>query len=470
MVINTSMDSLETHGRATIVDQHADLRGFDEDTGVASDPQPGAADRYAANRHAASLPARHTALDGLRVVDLSRMIAGGVAGMLLADFGADVIKVEQPRSGDPLRQWTFEGEPLWWKVYARNKRFVTLNLKALESRELLRRLVSRTDVLIESFVPGTLEAWGLGWDVLHAWNPGLVLLRVSGWGQSGPSSRLPGFGTLVEAASGFAAMNGKPSGGPILPSFPLADMASALLGVNAIMFGLYHRDRHHGAGQCIDLSLFESLFPLLGPLPAEYARFGRVRTREGSRSRNAGPRGCYQTADGRWIAVSGSTPAMAERFLRGYGLSALLDDERFATNEARVQHAEQLDAEIRRAVAARTLDENLAIIASHTLTAVPVQTIADVEADPHWRARQLLADVPEAAAARRSSPDSDHESSTVSRPDTVRMHNVVPRFSDTPGELRWAGGDLGQDNHAIYVDELGFTPGDLAAWADRGVI
>src|SRR6187397_624907 len=259
-------------------------------------------------------------LEGIRILDLSRMVAGGVAGMLLADFGADVVKIEQPGSGDPLRQWTSAGRSLWWKVYARNKRFVTLNLKSDAGRDLLIKMLPRYDVVMESFVPGTLERLGLGWETLKTHHPGLILLRISGWGQTGPDSARPGFGTLVEAASGFAAMNGEPDGAPIVPGFPLADATSALYAVNAIMFALYHRDVHGGSGQVIDLSLFESLFSLLGPLPAEYAALGKTRSRNGSRSTNAGPRGCYRTQDGGWIAVSGSTPKMAERLLSAYGL------------------------------------------------------------------------------------------------------------------------------------------------------
>jgi crotonobetainyl-CoA:carnitine CoA-transferase CaiB-like acyl-CoA transferase len=391
------------------------------------------------------------ALDGVRVLDLSRMIAGGVAGMLFADFGADVVKAEQPGTGDPLRQWTTEGQPFWWKVYARNKRYITINLKSDEGRQLLKRLVPRFDVVIESFVPGTLERLGLGWDVLSQWHPGLVLVRISGWGQTGPASQRPGFGTLVEAASGFAAMNGERGGAPIVPAFPLADMTSALYAVNAAMFALYHRDVNGGGGQVIDVSLFESLFSLLGPLPAEYQALGRLRERNGSRSKNAGPRGCYQTSDGRYIAVSGSTPKMAERFLQAYGLGDLLSDERFSTNEARVRHAADLDDNIAEAIAARTLDENLRIVDAHALTAVAVQTVADIEQDQHWRARQLLVDVPNGAGS-------------------VRMHTVVPRLSATPGEIRDSGGGLGEDNDAIYGDELGLSCDERNRLRQAGII
>ena len=390
-------------------------------------------------------------LEGIRVLDLSRMIAGGVAGMLLADFGADVVKVEQPRVGDPLRQWTSGGEPFWWKVYARNKRYITLNLKSPEGLSLLRQLVPRFDVVLESFVPGTLERLGIGWDVLSAWHPKLILVRISGWGQTGPSAGLPGFGTLVEATSGFAAMNGEPGGAPIVPSFPLADMTSALYTSNAIMFALYNRDAHGGSGQVVDVALFESLFSLLGPLSAEYAADGRLRERSGSKSKNAGPRGCYRTSDGRWIAVSGSTPKMAERFLRSYALGHLLEDPRFATNEARVQHGDQLDAEVSAAIAAKTLAENVAIIVANGLTAAPVQTVADIERDPHWQARSLTVSVPNGAKP-------------------VRMHNVVPRFSETPGEIKWPGGTLGEHNADVYSAELGLSCEEIKRLAHAGVI
>ena len=392
-----------------------------------------------------------TALSGVRVLDLSRMIAGGVASMLLADFGADVVKVERPEGGDPLRQWTAGGDPLWWKVYARNKRYITLNLKSPEGVALLQRLVPRFDVVIESFVPGTLERLGIGPDVLCAWNPKLILVRISGWGQTGPGAGRPGFGTLVEAASGFAAMNGEPDGAPIVPSFPLADMTCALYASNAIMFALYHRDLHGGKGQVIDAALFESLFSLLGPLPAEYASLGRLRERNGSQSKNAGPRGCYRTRDGRWIAVSGSTPKMAERFLRSYSLGHLLDDPRFATNEARVEHADELDAAISSAIAGRTLDENVKVIGDNALTAAAVQTVADIEADEHWRVRQLTINVPNGAAP-------------------VRMHNVVPRLSDTPGDIKWAGGAIGEHNVDVYRSELGLTGDEIRRLTDAGVL
>lgn len=392
------------------------------------------------------------ALEGIRVLDLSRLVAGGMVGMLLADFGAEVVKIEQPGSGDPLRQWTHQGQPLWWRVYGRNKKSITLNLQSPEGQDLFRQLLPRFDVMIESFVPGTLDRWGFTWDELQRLNRGLVLLRISGWGQTGPDSARPGFGTLVEAASGFAAMNGEPDRAPVVPAYPMADMISALYGCNAILFALYHRDVRKGQGQQIDLALFESIFSVLGPLAAEYAVSGAVRSRQGSRSKNAAPRGVYGTRDGQWIAVSGSTPKMAERFLRAYGLGHLLSDPRFSSNEVRIKNSEPLDAEITHAIRSRTLEENLAIIKEHDLTAVPVQTVAEIERDPHWQARQLTLDVTDEAG-------------------TVRMHNVFPWLSATPGRIRWGGrAAIGADNASFYGEELGLSHEELQRLHDTGII
>jgi len=390
-------------------------------------------------------------LEGLRVLDLTRLVAGGMAGMLLADFGAEVVKVEQPGVGDPLRTWTSNGQPFWWKVYGRNKKYITLNVTSPEGKEMFKSMLPKFDVLLEAFVPGTMERWSLGWDVIHALHPGLIWLRISGWGQTGPGSDRPGFGTLVEAATGFAAMNGEENGAPIVPSFPLGDMVSGLYACNAIMFALYHRDHHNGEGQIIDVALFESLFSLLGPLPAEYAATGKVRLRQGSRSKNSAPRGTYRTSDGEWIAASGSTPKMAETFLTSYGLGELLQDERFATNEARVLHAVELDAAIEAAISKLTLTENLEIIARNKLTAIHVQTIADIERDPHWQARQLTVDVPDGN-------------------DKVRMHNIFPRMSGTPGEIRWAGGDFASDTDDFYMKQFGLTEEQVKELHERGVI
>jgi crotonobetainyl-CoA:carnitine CoA-transferase CaiB-like acyl-CoA transferase len=390
-------------------------------------------------------------LAGVRVLDLSRLVAGGALGMCLADFGADVVKVEQPGRGDPLRTWSTGGQSFWWRVYGRNKRSITLNLNIPEGRDLLQKLLPRFDILVESFVPGKLESWGIGPETLHGWHPGLVMVRISAWGQDGPNRARPGFGTLVEAASGLAAMTGDPEGPPILPPFPLADMYAALYAANAAMMALYHRDVHGGPGQTIDVALFEAVFSTLGPLAAEHAALGQVRTRSESRLRNTAPRGAYQTSDGRYLAVSASTPDTAERFLRAYGLGDLLLDPRFATNEARVANADALDSRITDAIGNRTLAENRQIVERHGLTAAPIQTIADIVVDPHWQARELTVDI------------ADDEGD-------VRMHHVVPRLSGTPGEIRWPGPRLGAHNQELYGEELGLTAEELEGFQRDGII
>lgn len=391
------------------------------------------------------------ALEGIRVLDLSRMVAGGMTGMLLADFGADVVKLERPGIGDPLRQWTTGGHSLWWKVYGRNKRCITLDLQSAEGKKLFFQMLPNFDVLMESFVPGTMERLDFGWDDLRAVHPNLIMLRISGWGRGGPDSERPGFGSLVEAGSGLAAMTGEPDRPPILPAAPLADMVSGLYAANAIAFALYHRDAHGGAGQVIDVSLFESIFSVLGPTAAEFATAGKVRTRTASQSTNSAPRGCYETRDGKWIAVSGSTPKMAEKFLMGYSIGELLEEPRFATNESRVQNAAALDEVIGDAIRMRTLAENMQVIRENGLTAFPVQSIPDIENDPHWQALNLIVDV----------ADGD---------DSVRMHNVVPTLSSSPGEIRWPGAALGEHNEAIYGGELGLSPTQIERLRDAGVI
>ena len=390
-------------------------------------------------------------LDGIRILDLSRMVAGGMTGMLLADFGADVVKIEQPGVGDPLRKWTTQGQSLWWKVYGRNKRCITLNIRRSEGRNLLLEMLPRFDVLMESFIPGTMERYELGWRDLRAIHPDLIMLRLSGWGRDGPDSERPGFGSLVEAGSGLVAMTGEADRPPILPAAPLADMICGLYAANAIAFALIHGRVNGGGGQVIDASLFEAIFSVLGPIAAEYEIAGKVRARTGSRSRNSAPRGCYETHDGQWLAVSGSTPKMAERFLVSYSVGHLLKDPRFATNEARVRNAAELDEAVGAAIRARTLDENMRIIRSNGLTAHPVQNIAEIENDPHWQALNLVLDV----------EDSDG---------TVRMHNVIPRFSASPGEIRWPGAALGAHNEAFYCQELGLSAGNFGKLREAGVI
>jgi crotonobetainyl-CoA:carnitine CoA-transferase CaiB-like acyl-CoA transferase len=391
------------------------------------------------------------ALHGLRVVDCSRLIAGGVLATVLADHGADVIKVEHPRGGDPLRTWLKERGQLWWKVYGRNKRSVTLNLADPRGQALLKRMLPDTDVLIENFVPGTFERWGLGWDTLSSINPRLVFARVSGWGQDGPYRDRPGFGTMVEAMSGFAASTGPADGPPTLPAFPMADMFAALSGATAVLAALRWRDQPSGRGQMIDISLYDPLLSVLGPQAALYAQDGTVRARQGNRSDNASPRGTYQTRDGKWVALSASTPASAQALFKGLGLSHLLDDPRFATNDTRVRHNDLVDAALTAAIGQRTLDEMQHLFETISLTASPVYDIADITKDPHVVARGTLVDVPDAELG------------------SVRMVAPTPRLDASPPAVRWAGPALGAHNTEVY-GALGVGDAELEELRRDGVV
>lgn len=391
------------------------------------------------------------ALAGLRVIDCSRLIAGGVLATMLADHGADVVKVENPRGGDPLRTWLRERGELWWKVYARGKRSITLNLTAPRGQALLRRLVRDADVLIENYVPGTFERWGLSWDVLSAENPRLVFARVSGWGQDGPYRERPGFGTMVEAMSGFAHTTGDADGPPTLPSFPMADMVAALAGCTAVLAALRHRDQVSGRGQVVDISLYEPLLSLLGPDAAGYALDGTVRERHGNTSDNASPRGTYRTRDGKWIALSASTPASAAALFGGLGLGHLLDDPRFATNDARVRHNALVDAALACAIGERTLDDMRGLFESSDLTACAVYDIADITKDPHVIARGILVDVPDPELG------------------AVRMTAATPRLTATPAAVRWAGPPLGAHNAEVY-GALGISGAELEHLERDGIV
>ncbi|MBV6306657.1 CoA transferase [Candidimonas humi] len=373
-------------------------------------------------------------LGGVRVVDLSRLVAGNQLTMLLADFGAEVIKIEQPGQGDPLRHWRTGGEPLHWEVYGRNKKSVALDLKSAEGRESLLRLVAGADVLVESFRPGTLEKLNLAPAELHKHNSRLLIVRISGWGQTGEFAGRPGFGTLVEAMSGFAAMNGFEDREPVLPPNSLADMVAGTYGAFAVAAALRQSEGRDGSGQVMDLSLFEPLFSILGPLAAAYEATGEIKQRAGSRSQTAAPRNVYKTKDGKWLALSSSTQAMTERLLRTIGHPDLIDDPRFASNSVRLQHADELDVVLNGYFSARTADEILDVMGAAGVTMAPVMAIDELLQSALFRSRDVVVKGP----ARKDGT-------------SVLMHNVVPRLSRTPGTLRTPAPELGEHNRQ-YLD------------------
>jgi formyl-CoA transferase len=389
-------------------------------------------------------------LNGVRVVDLSRLVAGNQLTMLLGDFGAEVIKVEQPGQGDPLRHWLVDGEEIHWKVYGRNKKSVALDLKRSEARDLLLRLVESAQVLVESFRPGTLERLGLGPDVLHRCNDRLVIVRISGWGQTGCFAQKPGFGTLVEAMSGFAAMNGFEDREPVLPPLSLADMVAGTYGAFAVLAALRHSESGN-PGQVIDLSLFEPLFSILGPLAASYRLAGKISQRTGSRSQTAAPRNVYRTRDGHWLALSCSMQTMTERLFKAIDRADLIGDSRFLDNAKRLRNIEELDAIIAQYFAARTLEENLRTMDEAGVTVAPVSDITQLLDSDYFRTRGVVVDGPDASG-----------------PDPVPMHDVVPRLSGTPGRIRLAAPELGEHNREILGSLI--SPEKRTELIDKGVV
>lgn len=376
-------------------------------------------------------------LAGLKVIDCSTVLAGPISGMVLADFGADVVKIEHP-DGDALRKMgqAKGGHGLWFKVVGRNKRCVELDLHDEDGKAAFLALVADADVLIENFRTGTLERWGLGWDRLSALNPRLVMLRVTGFGQTGPYRHRAGFGTVAEAFSGFAHITGEKDGPPTLPPFGLADGVAAYNGVFAIMFAIYERDvQGSGKGQVIDLSLYEPLFSLLGAQASTFDQTGIVQNRSGNRSSNNAPRNAYKTRDGRWVALSAAAPSITRRVLELTGGKSAVEDPRFQTNADRVRHVEEVDAIVGGWIGRHTLAEVLTRFEEAEAAIGPVYDIAQIFDDPQYQARESVTAV----------TDDDIG--------TIRMQNVFPRMSRTPGRIRHAGPRIGAQ-HQDVLDEL----------------
>lgn len=397
-------------------------------------------------------------LSGVRVLDFSTVYAGPITAMLLGDFGADVLKIELP-TGDPARThgWSVQDRHgiqhgLWWKVIARNKEAMTLDVRAPEGREIMLKLVAEADVMTENFRPGVLEGWGLGPDELHAVNPRLVLLRTTGFGQDGPYAHRRAFGSLAEAMTGFAHMTGQPDGPPTLPPFGLADGVAGVTGAFAVMTALHARDHGDGRGQVIDLSLFEPLLGLTGPAPSAYDQLGVVPARQGNRSRNSAPRNTYRTRDGAWVAVSCGATSVAARVLRLVGRPDLVEQPWFSSARERVAHVDELDGAVQQWIAARDLDAVVAAFEEVGAALFPVYDVAQLSADPQVQARDAV--------------------TTVDDEDLgpLRMQNVWFRLSRTPGGIRFAGRRLGQDTDAVLTERLGYTPEQVAALRQDGVV
>ena len=389
-------------------------------------------------------------LDGIRVLDLSRLVAGNTLTGFLADFGAEVVKVEPPE-GDTLRAWRTAGVPVNWKLYARGKKSVALDLRRPEAIALVLELAATSNVLVESFRPGTIESMGLGPAELLARNPRLVIVRISGWGQDGPYRRRPGFGTLVEGISGFASMNGFADREPVLPPMYMADSYAGLYGAAGVLVALREVESNGGQGQVIDLPLLDPLFTVLGPQAANFRLTGEVKPRVGSRSTNSCPRNAYRTKDGRYVALSASTQKMAERVVRAIGRPELVEDPRYRTNADRVKNAEWIDGIVGEFVARRTQAENVAFFEAAEVTIGPIYDVGQILEDPHFAAREVHADYPDADMG------------------TYPMHHVVPRLEGTPGAIRAPAPRLGEHNREILA-RAGVDDARFAALLAAGVV
>ncbi|MFI7133236.1 CaiB/BaiF CoA transferase family protein [Nonomuraea sp. NPDC050153] len=404
-----------------------------------------------------------TSLADLRVIDAATLFAGPSAAMMLGDFGADVIKIEHPRRGDPSRghgasvprkragtDEPVDGVGLWWKTLARNKRAAAVDLSRAEGQEILRRLAERSDVLIENFRPGTLERWNLAPEDLLELNPRLIVARMTGFGQFGPMAKQPGFGTLAEAMSGFAAMTGQPDGPPTLPPLALADGIAGLAMSYAIMVALRAREQS-GRGQVIDLAIIEPILGILGPQMTAYQALGVVPRRTGNRSSSNAPRNTYRTRDGRWLAISTSAQPVAERVVTLVGRPDLVEQPWFASGSGRVQHVDELDEAVASWIAERDADEVIARFEEAQAAVAPIYDVSDIAEDPQYAALRTFVEVP------------DEELGSVT------LQNVMFRMSDTPGEIRWPGRPLGRDTDEVLA-ELDYTGERIAALREAGVI
>jgi crotonobetainyl-CoA:carnitine CoA-transferase CaiB-like acyl-CoA transferase len=392
-------------------------------------------------------------LAGLRVLELGQVLAGPFAGAMLAWFGADVIKVEPPGDGDPVRTWRqmHKGTSLWWYILGRNKRCITANLRAPEGRDLVKRLIPHCDVLIENFRPGRLEEWGLGPADLHAINPGLIFARVSGWGQSGPYSQKPGYASVAEGFGGLRYVNGFPDRPPARANLSLGDTIAGVHTALGILAAVYHRQQA-GTGQVVDMALFEGIFNLMESALPEYDSYGVIRERHGSKVTGIVPSNTYPCADGKFIIIGGNGDSIFKRLMTAAGRADIAEDPKFARNHDRVKHEAEIDAAITAWTQQHAFDDVLAALEAADVPAGPIYSIADQVKDPHFQARGLF------------------ERVTLEDGDTVLLPRLAPQLSDTPGETRWPGPPIGAHNREVYGDLLGLTEADLDRLRRDGVI
>ena len=392
-------------------------------------------------------------LEGIKVVEMGQLIAGPFAAKMLAEFGAEVIKIEPPVTGDPLRKWRLlhDGTSVWWAAQSRNKQSVTLDLRQAEAHDVVKRLIKDADILIENFRPGTLEKWGLGWEELSAINPGLVMLRVSGYGQSGPYRDLPGFGVIGEAMGGLRHLSGEPGRTPVRVGVSIGDSLSALHGVIGVLLALRHKEQNGGAGQQVDVALYESVFNMMESLIPEYSVFGTVREPAGSSLPGIAPTNAYRCRDGKYALIAGNGDSIYRRLMEQIDRMDLADDPELAQNDGRVRHVARIDAAISTWTAERSLDQVLAALKAANIPSGKIYDAADIAADPHYQARDML--LP----------------GTLDDGTAVTLPGIVPKLLTTPGRVQSRAPTLGQHTDSI-LQGLGIDASTRESWRSRGLI
>jgi crotonobetainyl-CoA:carnitine CoA-transferase CaiB-like acyl-CoA transferase len=393
------------------------------------------------------------ALKGVKVLELGSLIAGPYASALLAQFGADVIKIEPPKDGDPLRKWRklHDGTSLWWYTQSRNKKSVTLDLKADEARDIVRRLASDVDIVIENFRPGTLEKWGLGWEQLSALNPRLIMVRISGYGQTGPYRDRPGFAAVAECMGGLRHVTGFQDRPPVRVGVSLGDTLASLYGTIGALMAMHHLKANGGKGQFIDVALYEAVFAVMESLVPEYAASGHVRERSGASLPGISPSNTYLCGDGRYVVIAGNGDAIFKRLMSAIGRDDLGNDPRLATNDRRVEHNDKLDAAIAQWTAERGLDDVLQVLQAAAVPCGSVYTAADIAEDAHYKTRAMI--------ERHSLPDGQ----------PIDLPGIVPKLSETPGQTRWLGPQLGEHTQEVLAS-VGVDAGAFEQLRSRGVV
>lgn len=394
-------------------------------------------------------------LEGVRVLEMGQLLAGPFASVLLAWFGAEVIKIEPPGAGDPLRKWRklHKGTALWWYILGRNKKCVTLNLREPRGHEIVKQLVGKVDVVLENFKPGTLEKWGLGYEDLKAINPKLIMARVSGYGQTGPLASKPGYANVAEGFSGMRYVTGYPDRPPARPNLSMGDTLAGLHAALGILMALYHRDaKGTGQGQMVDVAIYEACFNMMESVIPEYDKLGEIRERQGSKISGIVPTATYPTKDGKYIIIGGNGDSIYKRLMTAAGREDLANDPRLATNEGRVIHEAMIDAAIEEWTLSHSYDELIAVLEKADVPSGPIYNAADIVNDPHYQAREMFEDV------------------AIGEGDTVKLPTFVPKLSETPGGTSWVGPALGAHNQEVYGGLLGMSAEEIAQLQADGVI